>query len=153
MRRATRIAVFAGVMALASSTLLRPVKVEGDSMQPTYQPGDILLTLPMWGTISQGDVVVFEQPSGSQPLIKRVVGLPGHAPFEKDQKSGLLATHTQSWGLARDPAQGLAPEHYFLIGDNPSSSTDSRQFGPVLKNRIHRRVVAKIWSKSSASGG
>jgi nickel-type superoxide dismutase maturation protease len=33
----------------------------------------------------------------------------------------------------------------FLLGDNPSSSTDSRQFGPVPREQIVARVHWRYW--------
>jgi len=33
----------------------------------------------------------------------------------------------------------------FLVGDNPSSSTDSRQFGAVPREQIVARVVWRYW--------
>ncbi len=168
------------VAVVATAFLLRPMRIEGDSMLPTYQAGDIVLTLPAWGAIEQGQVVVFDPPQGfpdlrdpsqalvqhaldpNQSLIKRVIGLPGqapnpiHTPETKLTGNGTAtggpavspATHSRTWGLATQPAAGLPEDHYFLIGDNPSSSLDSRQFGSVPRDRIERRVVARIWSTS-----
>ena len=33
----------------------------------------------------------------------------------------------------------------FLVGDNPSSSTDSREFGPVSREQIVARVLWRYW--------
>jgi nickel-type superoxide dismutase maturation protease len=33
----------------------------------------------------------------------------------------------------------------FLVGDNPASSTDSRQFGPVTREQIVARVRWRYW--------
>lgn len=164
--------------AIATAALIaRPIRVEGDSMLPTYQAGDWLLTLPLWGTLEQGDVVVFTPPPAAaslagaqgsalpidpnQAMLKRVVGLPGQAQTQQHVPETELAgngtagdpaispaTHTDVWGLVSPPAVGLAVDHYFLIGDNPSSSIDSRQFGSVPRSNIKRRVVGRIWSKS-----
>ncbi len=34
--------------------------------------------------------------------------------------------------------------HYFLAGDNPIASTDSRHFGPVTANHILGKVTSKF---------
>jgi nickel-type superoxide dismutase maturation protease len=34
--------------------------------------------------------------------------------------------------------------HYFLVGDNPDGSNDSRHFGAVTKDYIKGKVVARI---------
>lgn len=33
--------------------------------------------------------------------------------------------------------------HYFLVGDNPEDSTDSRHYGPVTREYIKGKVVAR----------
>ncbi len=33
----------------------------------------------------------------------------------------------------------------FLAGDNPAASTDSRQFGPVMRQHIRARVRWRYW--------
>ncbi len=162
-------AVLAACLIATTAFFFQPMRVEGDSMLPTYQPGDIVLTLPQWGAPKQGDAVVFLPPplaqspiQPDQPLIKRVAGLPGQAKIDAHTTESKLpgdgtaaggpavspATHTQNWGLAQSPSTALPADHYYLIGDNPSSSIDSRQFGAVTRDRIHRRVVATLWSSS-----
>lgn len=39
----------------------------------------------------------------------------------------------------------LGPDEYFLLGDNSSVSTDSRQIGPVQARRLFGRPVAVLW--------
>ncbi len=55
--------------------------------------------------------------------------------------------------LLRDPRNGHAvvkrvlsikPREYFVIGDNPEQSTDSRHFGWVGKNLVVGKVVKRI---------
>ncbi|NQU49202.1 MAG: signal peptidase I [Planctomycetes bacterium] len=163
-----RAAVACSLLLLGLAAVTLPVRVAGNSMEPTYHDGDLLLTLPAWGAIKQGDVVVFTPPAGfkvaharQSDLIKRVVGLPGQVRRENSQPAvevssgggetkSTPATHTESWGFGYTPAVGLPAQHYFLIGDNPESSIDSRQFGAVPQNRIHRRVVGRIWSSGTA---
>jgi signal peptidase I len=120
--------------------------VEGDSMLPTFESGDVLLTWPILGSIKQGQMVVFVDPSLGDRAIKRVAGLPGQTPSNRHQgNSTELKTHTVEWGYTDSDRQGLAPRHYFLIGDNPSVSIDSRQFGAISRDHIDRRVLGRIW--------
>ena len=39
----------------------------------------------------------------------------------------------------------LGPDEYFLLGDNSSVSTDSRQIGPIQARRLFGRPVAVLW--------
>jgi nickel-type superoxide dismutase maturation protease len=42
--------------------------------------------------------------------------------------------------------QAIEPDGaIFLAGDNPASSTDSRQFGPVMRGHIMARVGWRYW--------
>src|SRR3954451_17936934 len=53
--------------------------------------------------------------------------------------------------VAVEPSGGLR-----LAGDNPTGSTDSRQFGPVPLSALRGRVVLRLWPRpgriSAASG-
>ena len=42
--------------------------------------------------------------------------------------------------------QAIDPQGaFFLAGDNPAASTDSRQFGPVIRRHILARVGWRYW--------
>ena len=84
-------------------------RVEGDSMRPTYVPGDTLLGLS-WFKPQVGQTIVAEH--AGMPLIKRLNGV----------------TDSQIW----------------VIGDNPGHSTDSRMFGPLTKNALKAKIIAKL---------
>ena len=46
----------------------------------------------------------------------------------------------------------LGPERYYVLGDNSSHSTDSRDFGPVETSEIVGRPVAVVWPLSRVRG-
>jgi len=50
---------------------------------------------------------------------------------------------TGTWGGAK--AFQLADDEYFLIGDNPSQSRDSRNYGAVSSDRILGTVAYRAW--------
>ncbi len=59
-------------MAVAVSTLLRRVEVQGDSMRPTLLAGDRLLVV-RGGRVRPGDLVVFADPrQPERRMVKRV---------------------------------------------------------------------------------
>jgi nickel-type superoxide dismutase maturation protease len=107
-------AVGAGAVLVASRAFT--VEVEGRSMSPTLEPGDWLIAVRA-GTIERGDMVVLRHPSRGMELVKRVAAVPGE--------------------------QGLEPDRYLVVGDNPEESTDGRAFGPVERSAIAGVVVAR----------
>src|SRR5674476_965621 len=130
----------------------RLVRVAGESMAPTYRSSDLLLTRPagrLSSSARRGDVVVFRH--GELPMIKRVVGLPGDlVELEAgrlflngepvDGRPRVPGAYTQTW---------LVPgASYFMAGDNPAVSDDSRvwdePFVPVesVEAVVTRRLVA-----------
>jgi len=112
MRRALLIGVVAGA---AWATWRRPfrVLVEGESMAPTLRPGDQLLCVRR-GRIRRGDVVVVLPATRDFEMVKRVTALPGDLVGERV----------------------LGEDEYLVEGDDPTSSTDGRAFGPVGRGDI-----------------
>jgi nickel-type superoxide dismutase maturation protease len=99
------------------------VDVEGDSMTPTLSPGEYLVAVRS-RTVRRGSLVVVEHPDRpGYEMVKRVAALPGE----------------------RVEARILEPDEYWVIGDNPDGSTDSRSFGPVSSAAIRGRVVLRYW--------
>lgn len=107
----------------------RPFRVEvnGPSMAPTLLPGDWALAVSP-GRLRRGDVVVLEHPERpGVDLVKRVTGLPDD-----------LAPNGRI----------LEIDEYWVEGDDPSRSTDSRHFGPVARERMKAKVRLVYWPPS-----
>ena len=124
-------------------------------MAPTLENGQYVLLMPPFlhrGRLRRGDVVVFRQltpPWGW--LIKRVVGMPGESIV---LDGGLLYADDLLLIPDHIPAGPDAkingnwwngPDEYFVLGDNPANSTDSRAFGPVPADRIIGRAWLRCW--------
>jgi signal peptidase I len=124
-------------------------------MSPALEDGQYVLLMPPFlhgGRLRRGDVVVFRQltpPWGW--LIKRVVGMP-------DESIVLDGGRLYADDLLLIPGYIPAgpggkingnwwngPDEYFVLGDNPARSTDSRAFGPVPADRIIGRAWLRIW--------
>lgn len=143
MRRARRVVLAAacGVFALA---LVRSVVfiVVGRSMEPTLASGSVVIALPMLPSqrLDAGDVVVLSSPSGGAGLaVKRIVAAPGEC---VDAFGGRVR------GDGNQARRGCAPlrdSEYFVLGDNPRQSTDSRSYGPVTRDLIVARVALQVW--------
>ncbi|MFI0504496.1 S26 family signal peptidase [Streptomyces albogriseolus] len=129
------IAEKAGIATAVITRRLVSVTVEGVSMEPAFQDGDHVLVIRRRRP-RPGQVVVVESPFGKQgwrepPLpsraahslvaarrwmIKRVVALPGD-------------TVPHGLELANFSGERVPAGMAVLLGDNPSSSFDSREFG------------------------
>lgn len=99
------------------------VAVEGESMAPTLRPGDFLIAVRS-GPIRRGALAVVELPNPPRyEVVKRMVGVPG------------------------DSIEGgpLSPGEFWMLGDNPAASTDSRTMGPVRREAIRGVVRFRYW--------
>ena len=123
-------------VSLAAEFVARPWLVAGPSMQPTLLDGErVLVDVLSYRHRDPriGEVVLVEGPDGTR-LVKRVAPLP----------AGAALPDPRLWG---GPAGGRA---FWLLGDNPASSVDSRRFGAVPAERLRGRVVARFWPPARA---
>lgn len=147
-------AVGALVVVLCLGLVAHPVRVQANSMEPTYHPGDHLL-VRSWGAgeslPDRGDVVVVAGPNGVD-LVKRVAGIAGD---EVGIADGLLVVDGEqvvepyldqpsvdsTWfGPVTVPAG-----HVFVLGDHRADSVDSRRFGPIPLSAVKGTVIARLW--------
>ncbi len=129
----------------------KPYVVDGQSMMPTLLDGDRVFVVPYRGntTPDRGDIVVVRSANGMQELlIKRIVAISGDRIKSGDGKIVVNETF-----VYQDTNRGgsekydtLVPDgHFFVMGDNESSSFDSRSFGPVSKNDIMGKAMFVFW--------
>lgn len=133
--------------------LFQPHQVEGESMLPTFENGEYLLTEKVSYRFSlpqRGDIIVFEAPPNpDKDFIKRIIGLPGE---EIDINEGHVFVNGKLLKEDYIPSHfytskgifnriKLAKNEYFVLGDNRNNSSDSRQWGPVKKQEI----IGKAW--------
>jgi signal peptidase I len=103
------------------------VEISGSSMAPTLLPGDWALAVKP-GRLRRWDVVVVEHPDRpGHELVKRIVGVPDE--------------------LAPNGAI-LEADEWWVEGDSPAESTDSRHFGPVRTEQIKATVRMIYWPAS-----
>jgi signal peptidase I len=99
--------------------------------------------------ISVGDVVVVQHPDRIGTVCKRVCGLPGDivtkpGPRMMPQSNRRQPQHQRL--QRRRSALLVIPDGYiWLEGDNPSNSSDSRNYGPVPASMIVGRVLCRVW--------
>src|SRR5512139_1501234 len=87
---------------------------EGTSMNPTLKDGEVVLVDREAKIIEVGDIVVARHPIEQNSEVVKRV--------ERINERG----------------------HYYLVGDNPDDSTDSRHYGAVTHEYIKGKVVARL---------
>ena len=130
------------VVLLFKCFIITPIKVNGSSMAPTLQDGDLMIldiiSFKLRGA-KRFDVLVVDQ--GQELLIKRVIGLPGE---KVEVRSNTLYIngdkvkdpYINEMGKGETIDIQLGKDEYFVMGDNRSNSMDSRVFGPFKKSQI-----------------
>lgn len=145
---------------------MQPHQVNGQSMVPTFQSGEYVLTDKVSYRVGQperGDVVVFHAPPAANcpvgtgcDFIKRILALPGDTVEVRDDSIIVNGQplnesyipeefETLPGAFTRDRAITLGPDEYFVSGDNRPYSSDSRAWGPIQKRDIVGKAFFRYW--------
>lgn len=155
------IAVAGAILVILRFFVAEPHRVSGSSMVPNFHDGDYIITnkLPTrFDSFQRGEVVILENPrNNDQVFIKRVIGLPGEkvtifngAVYINGQP--LLETYlpqglkTPGGSYLSEGEEIVVPDdQFFVIGDNRSGSSDSREWGPVQKKLLIGQAWLRYW--------
>ena len=155
--------VIAGaIFVVIYAFLFRPFQVNGQSMYPNYENGEYVLTNLItlrFRPVGRGDVVVFESPANKEKdFIKRVIGIPGDGVMIKAgfvfvndirlDESGYLMSDVKTYAgafIKEGEPQVVPPDRYFVLGDNRSFSSDSREWGFVASPKIIGKSFLVYW--------
>lgn len=166
MRRAAVAAallVALGAVLLGGLLALGGHRVAGRSMEPALADGALVVAIPWERTPARFDAVVYLPDTGGA-AVKRVIGLPGDGVRIVDAPGGprlqVRPGGTGAWRAVAGPAgpatltccapdgraaaagDAVVPDGtYFLLGDHPAVSIDSRQQGFVPADRLRGRVA------------
>jgi signal peptidase I len=155
VRRVISFAVVVMALLIVRTFLAEPVRVHGQSMEPTLRSGAVLVIDKVsYRTHDprRGDVVVTSDPRDEAPIVKRVVAIAGDSVGIEDGSlvvNGVTVVetyidNTDMAGFYFGP--DVVPKgDVFVLGDNRADSVDSRTFGPIPLDSIDGRVLAKIW--------
>ena len=130
----------------------------GSSMKDSVYDQQIVLIDKLsyqLGKPERFDIILFEDNEGNKS-IKRIIGLPGET-IQIKNNSIYVDGEVLNWkvgeiiisGLANEPVE-VSEESYFLMGDNPSFSEDSRfeNVGNVERSSIEGKVWFCIYPLS-----
>ncbi len=108
----------------------------------------------LWGTPERGDVIVFRSPTNlNRDFIKRIIGVPGDKVEVQPQNREVLVngkaleeTYTQGETTCVQTCTWTVPaDSYFVLGDNRSNSSDSRQGWYVPEENIIGKALLTYW--------
>lgn len=142
--------------------LFRPFQVSGESMYPTFQNKEYVLTNLIalrFGDPKRGDVIVFKAPTDlNKDFIKRVIGVPGDTVVIKDgmvyinnkklDESAYLNSQVKTYGQTsiHENEKLTVPQGWFLVmGDNRPYSSDSREWGLLKRENIIGKSLVVYW--------
>jgi signal peptidase I len=158
-----------GVFLIIYLFLFRPFQVSGSSMYPNFTDREYVLANIVGLTFSspkRGDVIVFHPPAaepGRDYYIKRVMAIPGdtvkvqdgdvYINEEKVDQSSFLSSDVKTFAgtyLHEGQEVKLQKDEYFVMGDNRSNSSDSREWGVVKKDAIVGESMLVYWPPNEA---
>lgn len=142
------------IAMLINLFLAQATVVQGQSMEPTLYNNERVIvekvTYRLFHGPRRGDVVIIEVTDQTEPLVKRVVGLPGETVAVRGGQvfiDGVLLE--EEWAIHQGgpdyPPTRVPPLHVFVLGDNRGHSNDSRSFGPVPVDQIIGRAWIIYW--------
>jgi signal peptidase I len=142
------------IVLVVNVFLAQATRVEGQSMEPNLHNNQRLIIEKIsyrFHPPRRGDIVVIRMPNRhSDPLIKRVVGLPGETIEIKDghvfiNGQMLNEPYLEQLTYGDTGPHVIASDSIFVLGDNRGASNDSRSFGEVKISSILGHAWFRYW--------
>ncbi len=155
------VAVVGAILVVCRFFVAEPHRVTGSSMIPNFYDGDYIITNKLsvkTADPKRGEVIILQNPRDTtKAFIKRIVGLPNERikilAGQIYINGQLIAEPYLPLGL-RTPGEAFLSEgeeitvpegQYFVIGDNRTGSSDSREWGTVKKELIIGQAWLRYW--------
>lgn len=149
---------------IAFNLVVRLSVVDGQSMDPTLEHGELMLVWSLGYSPKQGDIVILNKTTADfleeQAIVKRVIALEGQT-VDIDYSEGVV--YVDGEALEEDyileemylPTNGhmqqthfeVPEDEIFVLGDNRNNSTDSRdeRLGTIHEDYVLGKAMAAIW--------
>lgn len=146
--------VVVAAFAVLVATLWMPVlQIYGNSMTPTLQEGQIVISLKN-SEFERGDLVAFY--IGNKLLVKRVIAGPGDFLVIQEDGTVIVNDKVLEEPYISEKALGecdlefpyqIPESRFFLMGDHRQTSVDSRSsvVGCVAEEQIVGKIVFCVW--------
>ncbi|NLX19402.1 MAG: signal peptidase I [Desulfobulbus sp.] len=139
-----RVTVLAVITVLIFTHVLVPLRIEGQSMEPTYKDGSFTFCWRgryLFSNPGHGDVVAIRFAGRQVVLLKRIIALAGETVEFRD---GVLLVNGRQveepyisrpfpWNL---PPRKVEPGKVYVVGDNRSVPLERHHMGQVDVQRI-----------------
>lgn len=153
LNTAAVVVVVAAAAVLLSTVFLPVIQVSGDSMTPTLNDGDVLLTRNT-DSVTYGDLCCVSWQN--KMLLKRVIGLPGDVITIEPDGSVYVNQELLDEPYVIEKDRGdcdinfpyeVPDQKIFILGDNRTLSIDSRNsdIGCIGTEQIVGKVLFRIW--------
>lgn len=156
------IVIALAIFVVVYQFLFQPHQVKGSSMEDNFHDGEYLLTDKVsyrFKTPQRDDVIVFKAPQNEDfDYIKRIIAMPGEQiMIDNNQifvngalvnESGYLDADVVTRPglfLKEDIPVTIPPNAYFVMGDNRTNSSDSRDWGFVPSENLVGKAWVKYW--------
>ncbi len=152
------ILIIAAVVAVGLQAVVQKFAVKGHSMDLTLEHKQQLIVNKVVYKFHQperGDIIIFHSPFEEEEWVKRIIGLPGESVEIKDgkvyihKKDGTVLPLDEPYVTrpATEPFRGgVIPENqYFVMGDNRTGSSDSRNGWTLPQKNIIGKAWLSIW--------
>jgi signal peptidase I len=171
------------IVLVVNVFLAQATRVEGQSMEPNIHDNQRLVVEKVsyhFRLPERGEIVVLKPPNWRplgldkqilawvctvlpldcrvdvpDPLIKRVVGLPGetieirngHVYINGEE---LSEPYLEQSTFGNVSPRVVSPDHVFVLGDNRGASNDSRSFGEIALSNVVGRAWFRYWPPEEA---
>lgn len=152
------VVVVAALAVLVATMLLPVLRITGTSMQPGFQPGDIIVGYRT-RNLQRGDICSFY--FNNKLILKRIIAEGGDTvEIDEEGHVSVNGIMLEEDGYISEYALGMCDiefpfevpvGEYFVMGDNRDNSVDSRvtNFGCIGMEEVVGKVLVRVWPMNS----